>query len=278
MMVSNCKINHFRNPERRRVCSRKIQQRRRTVMSHEVEIRDNWGRRIGTGKIRAVDDSWACCLTTILCIAGVIGLIIYGISSLIGRVQSQQLPLHNSLKNIQITGESNPGCYSDSSGYHVVNTVCSYSDVKYDDVDISLTVELSSDSSSGSTEYGFIFRSADVQGTPEYYQFALLPNGRVFYASSFGMEAFNSGHDPSGISSEAIKKGIGATNTLEVRTQGSHFKFFINGTNVGEQNDSSMPSSGSIAFFADNYAPIRDLPNVSIEAVFTNLVITKDTQ
>lgn len=38
----------------------------------------------------------------------------------------------------------------------------------------------------------------------------------------------------------AIKPGLNASNTLLVRVKGAHFDFFINGTQVGEANDSSF--------------------------------------
>ena len=62
----------------------------------------------------------------------------------------------------------------------------------------------------------------------------------------------------------AIHSGLRASNTLMVRALGSHFDFFVNGTQVGQVDDTSY-TSGMVGLSSGD----------SIEAVFSNLVISR---
>lgn len=62
----------------------------------------------------------------------------------------------------------------------------------------------------------------------------------------------------------AIEIGPRQSNTLEVRAQGSHFVFFVNGAQVGTADDTTLPRVGEIALRAAGNA----------EVVFTDLTIT----
>lgn len=62
--------------------------------------------------------------------------------------------------------------------------------------------------------------------------------------------------------SDALQEGIDTLNTLEARAVGSHFDFYLNGTKVGQANDSTY-TSGQVALVGG--------PNM--ECVFSNLSI-----
>ena len=61
----------------------------------------------------------------------------------------------------------------------------------------------------------------------------------------------------------AIKGGLNVKNTLLVRMKGSHFDFYINGTKVGQADDSTYTSGLSGLFGNDN-----------IEVAYNNFKIT----
>jgi hypothetical protein len=64
--------------------------------------------------------------------------------------------------------------------------------------------------------------------------------------------------------SAAIRTGLGATNTLEVRVVSNHFDFFVNGTKVGQADDINyLNRSGQFALDGSD----------TIEVVFNNLKI-----
>lgn len=223
------------------------------------EVRDNWGRKVGT--VRAVDDSWTCCVTTILCIVGIIGLSVYGVYSLTGWMQSQNLPIHDSLTNIKTSSAA--GCLSDGSGYHVSGE-CEYSGVEYGDVDISVTTKLTiytPPSNSTFSAYGIGFR-----GSP--YAFVITPDGQWFFELG-AVDSYQA------TPSNAIRKGVGATNTLEARMHGSHFVFLVNGVQVDKEDDTGVSSTGPIIFYAQTF---WGDPTAKMEAVFTNLTIDHDPQ
>jgi hypothetical protein len=67
------------------------------------------------------------------------------------------------------------------------------------------------------------------------------------------------------IASPAIHVGLGATNTLEVRVLDSHFDFFVNGTKVGQADDTNY-----IAISGNDVLEGSD----GIEIVFSNLTIS----
>jgi hypothetical protein len=64
---------------------------------------------------------------------------------------------------------------------------------------------------------------------------------------------------------KAIKRGLNATNTLEVKAQGSLFTFFVNGTQVGHATDATIATAGKCGLAG----------NDGIEVVFTNFSLTR---
>ena len=67
----------------------------------------------------------------------------------------------------------------------------------------------------------------------------------------------------------AIRTGLGATNTIEVKFHASQLIFFINGQRVGALNDSSIPAVGTADELTDNMGTGL-FGHSGIEVVFTN--------
>ena len=105
--------------------------------------------------------------------------------------------------------------------------------------------------------YGLVFRHTS-QG--DYYQFGIDSHGDWY----FGKVVNNTGTALLGwIPNPAIKAGLNTVNTLLVHIKGAHFDFYINGTKVGEADDTT---------FSAGLCGIRGGP--PIEAAFNNFEIT----
>lgn len=238
-------------------------------MGEEYEIVDRYGRPTGE-RARRVDTGGGC-LGSPLLLIGVLVIVliaggVYGVNSLSNWIQSNNLPIHDSLRNIQLTGNNSGSANSDSDGLHLTDGIYFYSGIKYGDVDVSVTVRLTGYLISNTVAlaaYGL-----DARDSVNSYDFEITPDGRWLHEV----------HDlavstPNGTPESAIKKGIGAINTLEVRMHGTHAAFLVNGVIVDEEDFPGSATSGGIAFEARNL--LGDPPN-SISAVFTNLTINRD--
>lgn len=159
--------------------------------------------------------------------------------------------VQDSLKNIQTLYPGDcSSCCSKSDGYHVSGG-CQYSNQEFENVIITVHVELIKPGRDGVSGFcGIRFR----EGTDESarYYFAIDTDGTWFTGDSAQI-TFN----------PAIKQGLGTMNVLQVRIKGSHPEFFVNGKKVGEMNRSLYPS-GRIGFNAGTLN----------EAVFTDLLVT----
>ena len=115
-------------------------------------------------------------------------------------------------------------------------------------------------------------------------KFGITSSGQWFFYPSYQPELRIGPEAAQTTPNAAIKKGIGATNTLEVKVHGLHFDFFINGVDVGTGDDNDYandPSTGSISFIVSSfnyYGDQSDAAASSNEAIFTNLDITNYTQ
>jgi hypothetical protein len=253
-------------------------------MSSGIPARDQYGNR-GTFTPANSGGCFSSLIFWVVIIAVIIGFAIYGVGQLINKVQANILPVHDTLRNIAqgSNGTQYPQeCSSDGNGYHVKSAGCGYSGIKYGDVDITVTVKLLSNSSPEAA-YGIGFRP-DNNGND--LVFAITSIGKWIYNNP---DSIGTGSDREG-ASPAIKKGIGAVNTIEVKTHGHHFTFFVNGVQVGEVDDDDTNPSGAIGFDA---GPLSRVPyegyfinwnqpdkvyNISgnVEAVFTDLTIAKE--
>jgi hypothetical protein len=156
------------------------------------------------------------------------------------------------------------GCFFGSGGYHVKNQLScgvppgTYNvpgndpgDDRLGNADISVQVK----QISGPTTqlYGIGFR--------DFYQFDIESDGKWAFRVCHG--ACTTAPVVGPTANPAIHTGLSAANTLEVRAVGSHFDFFVNGTKVGQADDSTYPI-GLQALIGE----------YGIEVVFSNLKIT----
>jgi len=166
-----------------------------------------------------------------------------------------------------INGWSDDGthCAFMNGTYHVLVQqtnflqLCELSARTVDNDAISVDVSLLSGDNAG-----MIFR---VNGT-QFYDFEITSTGEFFFRRHDSGTGANYQYLISNTKSSAIAQG-NAKNTLLVIASGSDFKLYINGTFVGEPQDSTY-SSGQIGFVAGT------LPaNSNADASFANLQVFK---
>ncbi|HEX6818174.1 MAG TPA: hypothetical protein VF120_07355 [Ktedonobacterales bacterium] len=129
------------------------------------------------------------------------------------------------------------GCAFAGGGYQITNNstcIATYSNVPND-----LSIDATVVQATGPTTvpHGIALRRIDPD---DYYVFGITSAGSwifVKYAANKAPQAIK-GYQ----TNSAIKTGLGATNTLEVRAQGGNFYFFVNGTSVGQASDNSYAS------------------------------------
>ncbi|HET8906269.1 MAG TPA: hypothetical protein VFN11_04825 [Ktedonobacterales bacterium] len=150
-----------------------------------------------------------------------------------------------------------PGyCPIKPDGMHVdTETFCAAPYPAYADGTISVQAK----QIKGSTLQGYAVIYRLDESTVSWYAFLIDGNGkwRAFKVTN-GQATF---FEPF-TANAAIHKGIGATNTLSVQVKGSHFDYFVNGTKVGQANDSSL-TTGEGGVFG----------GIGIEVVYTNFSI-----
>lgn len=165
----------------------------------------------------------------------------------------------------QYDWQNGAGCSVEADGYHI-NTaaVClAPSPPVAAFADGTVSVQAKQMSGPLTTGYSLVFRAGGSGSVPDFYAFLIDGNGkwRAFkviggQATFFGPFAAN----------PAIHTGLHASNTLQVVMTGSHFDFYVNGTKVGQADDSALPS-GTPGLFG----------NVGIEVVFTNFRVQQTT-
>jgi hypothetical protein len=145
-----------------------------------------------------------------------------------------------------------------SDGYHITQNLLAYAPIDPAvSADVSVkAVQLSGDVTSS---YGIVFRRTSKGN---YYAFGIDSNGKwVFYKTVEAASTILVQFTPN----SAITTGLNVTNTLEVKGTGSHFDFFVNGTQVGQADDTSLTGKGADGVFgADN-----------IEVVFSQFSLTR---
>ncbi|HZC79636.1 MAG TPA: family 16 glycoside hydrolase, partial [Ktedonobacterales bacterium] len=198
-------------------------------------------------------------------IAGAVTLVLIGtlvviavVASKSGGTNASNVIYSNALTSAASDWSTGGQCNFASDGYHIKNGFICYAPAG-DLGDATATVDVKQ--LSGSTtaaDYGIALRRTS-QGN--YYQFGIDGNSEWDFGKVVG-GTFKSLVDPT--SNAAIHGGLNTANTLQVVAKGSHFDFFVNGTKVGQADDTTF-ASGKSGLFVSEQA----------EAVFTNLKITK---
>jgi hypothetical protein len=147
-------------------------------------------------------------------------------------------------------------CFFQGGAYHIKDGFICYAPA--DSVgDAAISVDVKQLSGPLLNPYGLVFRRTS---TGNYYEFDIDGNGKW----AFFRTVNNTGTRLVDYTANAaIKKGLNATNTLMVQEKGSHFTFFVNGTQVGNSDDPTFPSGISGLEAYD-----------SIEVAFNNFLIT----
>jgi hypothetical protein len=144
-----------------------------------------------------------------------------------------------------------------SDGYHLTAPViCAAPIVAFQDGAISVqTRQISGSLTQG---YSLIFRFDESNAS--FY--ALLIDSNAYWRA-----LKVAGNQPTFFgpwtANGAIRRGLNTTNTMKVSVQGTHFDFYVNGTKVGQADDSAL-TSGKAGLWG----------NTGIEVVYTNFNIT----
>jgi hypothetical protein len=166
-----------------------------------------------------------------------------------------QSSLKGSLDNWEVGSD----CTPKSDGYHIRSGSICYAPIG-SQANADITVHVAQ--LGGSTElfYGIVLRSAPRQ---HYYLFGIDGNGKWAFVNVPGTTKLPVSVIAPTLDS-AVHNGIHKVNTLEVKMKGTHFDFFINGTKVGEINDSHY-ATGQIGLSGED----------GVEVVYTDLSIVK---
>lgn len=150
-------------------------------------------------------------------------------------------------------------CSFHSDGYHIKGGAACFAPVNMP-ADANVSVQAKQISGAQTRGYGLLVRGSVANNALFGYDFLIVGQG----AWAFLKESGSSTHALMAFTtSSAIKQGLNATNTLEVRMAGSHFDLFINGQQVGQADDSSYVSG-----FTGLWG------NAGIEVVYSNFEVT----
>lgn len=147
-------------------------------------------------------------------------------------------------------------CFFQNNSYHIKDNYVCYTPID-NVVDETISVQVKQVAGSVLYPYGIVFRR---ESPGNWYEFDIDSNGKwVFF------KAVN--RTPTRLvnytANAAIKRGLNTTNTLMVQFKGSLFTFFINGTQVGTAQDTTLSFGGSGLE-----------AGLGVEAAFNNLLIT----
>jgi hypothetical protein len=148
-------------------------------------------------------------------------------------------------------------CFSQADGYHIVGAfTCWNNSVQVDDANIS--VQATQLKGATDAPFGIDFRG----DTPFHngYFFGVNANGKWQFAKYVN----NSFSPISSDTTTAAQSGLNAVNTLGVQIHGGHFDFYVNGSKVGQADDSTYSSRQVALDGAAN----------GTEVLYTNLTIT----
>jgi hypothetical protein len=152
------------------------------------------------------------------------------------------------------------GCDFMADGYHITTAALCLAPTPPVNAFADGTVSVQAKQISGTTTQGYslVFRASGNGNVPDFYAFLIDGNGnwRAFKLVG-GQPTF---FEPF-TANAAIHKGLNATNTLQVVMTGSHFAFSVNGTQVGQVDDTAL-SAGIPGLYG----------GPGIEVVFTNFL------
>jgi hypothetical protein len=148
-------------------------------------------------------------------------------------------------------------CFFQDLAYHVKNNIVCYSSVGSIG-DATISVQVKQIAGSLLLPYGLVFRRVS-QGN--WYEFTIDSTGNWSFSKAANQQTLAI---IDSTPSTAIKPGLNTTNTLLVQAKGAHFVFFVNGTQVGQTDDSTF-ASGEIGLTATGAAT---------EVAFNNIKIT----
>ncbi len=149
-------------------------------------------------------------------------------------------------------------CYLANDGFHAAGGYyCTVPVAEQDNVDVSVKAQQVSGPIGWS--YGLLFRQQD---NDNYYAFMINTSGEWVFARCVAADCTTPVYFTA---NDAIRSGLGVNNTIEVRAMGSHFVFFVNGTQVGNYDDTAL-TFGKVSLIATG---------ASIDCAFTDLVITR---
>jgi hypothetical protein len=162
------------------------------------------------------------------------------------------------------------GCLFASDGLHIKNAVgCALPVEGFEDQtgywqNGRITVQVKQIAGPVTGTYGLNLGGRSNAGVFVADRFDIDSTGKWFFRECY----LNNCADTVGLTANpAIHAGLGATNTLEVRINGAHFDLFVNGTKVGQADDSAYPNSSG-------HASLECGDNV--EVVSTNLTLATD--
>ena len=163
----------------------------------------------------------------------------------------------NTFKSTADDWTQDNNCQSKTDGYHIADGFICYAPIGAQS-DVNATVDVQQVSGPTTTGYGLVFRRASVGN---YYRFLIDSNGKWFFdkcveSTCTTLVDFTA--------NAAIKGGLNTKNTLKVEAKGSHFDLFVNGTQVGSQDDTTF-TAGEVGIEGGD----------SLDCVFTNLAIAR---
>jgi hypothetical protein len=125
------------------------------------------------------------------------------------------------------------------------------------------TVSVQARQTSGHTDYGYALLFRGSQQARTYYGFEIDGDGKwLSFKATWGGLSYTASYFEQFTANAAIKTGLNASNTLRVDMNGSHFDNYVNGTKVGQDDDSSI-ASGQVGLYDE----------AGNEVVFTNLTV-----
>jgi hypothetical protein len=164
----------------------------------------------------------------------------------------------NSLTTAAAGWKNSGACTFGPAGYDVSAAVCYAPVGNLADLDVSVQVTGATNAS-----YGIVFRRASAENL---YSFTIDSISKWAF-SKCTSDTHTCYKLIDYATNAAIQGGRNAKNTLEVLAIGSHFDFFVNGTKVGQEDDSAfaygevgLASSDGVAFFT-NITVIRPSPS-----------------
>ena len=209
----------------------------------------------------------------ILLLVGGLGVSLYKLQGQSGQTNKQSAssttlpsptaaPSETVLFNDPLTSNVNgwlndSNCFFENSSYHVKgNYLCFAPAGNIIDANISVDVQ----QVAGPTTWGYGIMLRHVSNG-NFYEFAVISNSEWDFSKVVnGTRTHILQFTPT----TALKGGLNTVNRLLVRAQGSHFEFFINGTQVGQADDTTF--STGITGVASSGA--------DIEVAFNNFKIT----